>query len=44
MLFTWSRFTSESRYDIMEGNLMCMDSRMTPRVCVPKKYRAAILH
>ena len=35
---------SESRYDIREGNLVWMDSRLTPRVCVPKKYRAAILH
>ena len=35
---------SESQYDIREGNLVWMDSRLTPRVCVPKKYRAAILH
>ncbi len=35
---------SESRDDIREGNLVWMDNRLTPRVCVPKKYRAAILH
>ncbi len=35
---------SESRYDIREGNLVWMHNRLTPRVCVPKKYQAAILH
>ncbi len=40
----WQLKPSESRYDIREGNLVWMDSRLNPRVCVPKKYRAAILH
>ncbi len=35
---------SESRHDIQEGNLIWMDSRLTPSVCVPQKYRASILH
>ncbi len=35
---------SESRYDILEGNLVWIDSRLNPRVCVLKMYQAAILH
>ncbi len=35
---------SESRSDIREGNLVWIDSRLNPKVCVPRKYQAAILH
>jgi hypothetical protein len=35
---------SESRYDIWEGNLMWIDSRLNLRICVPRKHQAAILH
>ncbi len=35
---------SESRYNIREENLVWMDSRLNPRICVPRKYWAAILH
>ncbi len=34
----------ESLYDILEGNLMGIDRELNPRVCVPKKLQAAILH
>ncbi len=35
---------SEFWDDIREGNLVWIDSLLNPRLCVPKKYRAAILH
>ncbi len=35
---------SVSRYDIREGNLVWIDSSLNPKVYVPRKYQAAILH
>ncbi len=35
---------SESKYKILEGNLLWIYSQLNTRVCVPRKYQAAILH